>query len=84
MATYGANQGISTFSLRNFTCGTQEALSDRARRPEFTREDVTMTQEHQLIWGTHRWSLPDTKEIMDSRNAGMRQTVMPQKKRRPG
>ena len=54
MATHRADQGMLTFSLSNFTCVTQEALSDRARGPEFIREKVTMTQMHQFIGGMHR------------------------------
>jgi hypothetical protein len=64
MAIHRADQGTSTFSLSNFLCGAQEALSDRARGPESTREKVTMTQRHQLIGGTYRWSLLDAKEII--------------------
>ena len=40
------DQGTSMFGLIDFTCGAQEAVSDRARRPEFTRKNVTITQRH--------------------------------------
>ena len=72
MATHRADLGTATFSLSNFTCDVQEALSDRARGPEFTREKVTMTQRHQLIGGMHRWHFLNLKEIMDSRYVSMR------------
>jgi hypothetical protein len=80
MAISQANQAVMTFGLSNFKCGTQEAASDRARRPEFTKRKVAMTQGHQLIGRTHRRGLLDMKEIMGSRNVGMEKMVMPQEK----